>query len=152
MTLPLRLVLALLLALMLTVLPLPELLAGFRPPWLLLLILYVQFFLPSYFNVTVVVALGLCLDVLLSTALGEHAFALIITTWIAAGKSRRFCFFSMIQQMLLLSVFCLIYESALYLIDAFLGYSNTPWTIIEASFMGMLFWPWLRLSTYHESH
>ena len=57
MTLPLRLVLALLLALMLTVLPLPELLAGFRPPWLLLLILYVQFFLPSYFNVTVVVVI-----------------------------------------------------------------------------------------------
>lgn len=42
----LRLFAAVIIALALTILPLPEVLLGLRPPWVLILILYWQFFCP----------------------------------------------------------------------------------------------------------
>ncbi|MDA9272277.1 rod shape-determining protein MreD [bacterium] len=148
-TLNARLLLALLMVLVLTILPLPTFIANFRPPWVLLLVLYVQFFLPSYFRVTGVFFLGLCLDVLLSTVIGEHAFALLLTSWLAADKTRRFNFFSTIQQMLLLSLFCLVYQFMIYLLDASLGYNYGIISALEAALFGMLFWPWLKLLADH---
>lgn len=145
MTLNLRLFLALFMAFVLTILPLPEMVMGFRPPWILLFVLYVQFFLPSYFNVTLLLFLGLCIDVLLSTVIGEHAFALLLTTWLAAGKARRFSFFSLIQQMMLIAIFCLVYQLIIFFIDAFLGYHNGVWTLTGAVVLSMFFWPWLRV-------
>ena len=140
-----RLLFVLLAALVLTIIPLPDAIASFRPPWVLLIVLYVQLFLPQYFRVTLVFLLGLSLDVLLSTTLGEHAFALLLTSSLAAGRSRRFIFFSIVQQMLLLAVFCLVYQLVLYLIDASFGYNITLSGASVAAFIGVLFWPWLRL-------
>ena len=136
---------ALFIAFVLTILPLPEMMVGFRPPWVLILVLYVQFFLPNYFNIFLLFFLGLCLDVLLSTVIGEHVFALVLTTWFVAGKVRRFYLFSMGQQMVLVALFCLVYQSILFLIDAFLGYNNGPWLIVGTALFSMLFWPWVRV-------
>ena len=144
MTINLRLFFALLVVFVLTILPLPGVLVGFRPPWVLLFILYIQFFLPNYFNLTLLFMLGLCLDVLLSTVIGEHAFALLLTTWFAAGKARRFNFFSMVKQMLLIGVFCLIYQTIIFFVEAFLGYNNGPWMIVGSALLSLLFWPWVR--------
>lgn len=144
-TLNIRLFLALFISFVLTILPLPEMVIGFRPPWILLFVLYVQFFLPHYFNVTLLLFIGLCIDVLLSTVIGEHAFALLLTTWLAAGKARRFGFFSLIQQMMLIALLCLVYQLIIFFIDAFLGYHNGVWTFSGAVVLSMLFWPWLRV-------
>ena len=85
-------------ALILSILPMPELISAFRPPWVLLLVLYIEYFLPGNFKLTTLLIVGLLLDVLLSTVIGEHSFALLLVTWIASSKSRRFQFFSMMQQ------------------------------------------------------
>lgn len=143
MTLNLRLMFALLVAFVLTILPLPVMMMGFRPPWILILVLYVQFFLPNYFNITLLLFLGLCLDVLLSTVIGEHAFALILTTWFASGKARRFNFFSMVQQMMVVALCCLVYQLIIFLIDAFLGYNTGLWMVIGTALLSMFFWPWV---------
>ena len=149
MTLTIRLFFALFLAFVLTILPLPEMIMAFRPPWILLFVLYIQCLLPNYFNVTLVFLLGLCLDVLLSTIIGEHAFALIVTTWFAAGKARRFRFFAMVQQMLLVGLFSGVYQLIVYLIEAFVGYHNAPWMIVGPAVLSMFFWPWIRLLLTH---
>jgi rod shape-determining protein MreD len=149
MTLNIRLFFALFLSFVLTILPLPEMIMAFRPPWVLLFVLYIQFFLPNYFNITLLFLLGLCLDVLLSTVIGEHAFALVVTTWFAAGKARRFSFFAMIQQMLLVALFSCIYELIVYLIEAFVGYHNAPWIIVGPAVLSMFFWPWVRILLAH---
>lgn len=140
-----RVLLALLLALALTILPLPVNITNFRPPWVLLVVLYIQFFLPNYFRVIWVFFLGLCLDVLLSTVIGEHAFVLLLTSWFATSKTRRFSFFSTIQQMILLAFFCLLYEFMIYLFDASIGYNNGLMNALGATLFGVLIWPWLRL-------
>lgn len=85
-----RIFLTLLSTLILTIIPMPELLLGIRPPWVLLFVLYIQFFLPGYFNLISLFLLGLCMDVLLATTIGEHAFTLMLTTWVSSGKSSAF--------------------------------------------------------------
>lgn len=144
MSLNLRLALVFFMAFILTIIPLPMFIAGIRPPWILLVVLYVQFFFPRYFSVALLFFMGLCLDVLLATVIGEHAFALLMTTWLASGKVRRFGFFSIIQQMVLVAIFCLVYQLIIYFIDAFLGYNNRPWMVIGTALLSTLFWPWLQ--------
>lgn len=145
MTLYIRLFIAILGALSLTILPLPSVLVDIRPPWILLFILYVQFYLPDYFNVIFVLLIGLLLDTLLSTVIGEHAFALLFASWLANNKARRFCFFSIIQQMALIGFTVFIYQSLLFLIDAFLGFHITIMSIMGGVAISILLWPWLRL-------
>ncbi|KTD20405.1 rod shape determining protein MreD [Legionella lansingensis] len=141
----LRLFIAVILALALTILPLPELLVGLRPPWVLMLVLYLQFFLPNYFNIPLLIIIGLLLDVLLSTVLGEHVFALSLVTWIASNKARRFNFFSMWQQMALIGFFCFLYQLLIFVIESFLGYHVSFMMLVGSAFVSMILWPWVRL-------
>jgi len=142
-----RLLLTLLVVLALSILPLPGLISGFRPPWVLLFVLYIQFYMPNYFKLSFLFLIGLCLDVLLSTIIGEHALALLLTTWLATSKSRRFNFFPIGQQMLLILMFCLIYQFIIFLVDAFLGYYYPPLMVICSAMMSMILWPWVKLLT-----
>lgn len=145
MTLNIRLCVAFIIAFVLTIMPLPYLIMGIRPLWILLLVLYIQFYLPNYFNMMALLILGSCIDVLLSTVIGEHVFALVLTTWFAAGKVRRIGFFSIVQQLMLLMVLCVIYQFIIFLIEAFCGYYNNLWTMAGAALFSMMLWPWMRI-------
>lgn len=141
----LRLVLAFLLVLALTILPMPEFMSGIRPPWVLMLVLYLQFYLPDYFDVWVLFIVGLILDVLLSTVLGEHAFALCMVAWLASNKARRFYFFSIGQQMALIGLLCFVYQLIMMLIDAFISFHTSWLGLIGSTLLSVLMWPWVRL-------
>ncbi|WP_133131305.1 rod shape-determining protein MreD [Legionella yabuuchiae] len=140
-----RLIWTFFIVLALSILPLPGWLNVFRPPWVLLLVLYIQFCLPAYFNIPVIFILGLCLDVLLGSVIGEHIFALSLTTWLASGFSRRFIFFPIGQQMLFIMIVAMIYQTTLVLTAAFLGYAYFPLTIVCSSLLSLILWPWLRV-------
>lgn len=140
-----RLFLAAILALALTILPLPELLSGLRPSWVLILILYLQFFIPESFNLVFLIIIGMALDVLLSTVLGEHVFALSVVAWIASSKTRRFRLFNMSQQMALIGFFCLLYQMLILMIDASLGYHYSFLMSLGSTLITILLWPWVRL-------
>ena len=143
--LEIRLVLFFLLALIITIVPLPYGLTGFRPPWVLLLLLYVQFFLPNYANVTATVLLGLCLDVLLATLLGEHIFALVMTTWLASTRARRFHMFVLPQQIAVITLLCFVYQFTLYLIDSYQDFNNTIVMVLGTTLLSLMIWPWLNV-------
>lgn len=140
-----RLVFGFLMALTLSIVPLPALVSDFRPPWVLLLILYIEYFIPVNFNQITLLVVGFSLDVLLATVIGEHSFALLFVTWIASSKSRRFQFFSMMQQIVLIGFFCLLYQTIIAAISALLGFNYSILTPIISSLLGMFAWPWIRL-------
>ncbi len=144
-TLTLRFLFTVTLTLILTIIPLPEAIRVFRPSWVLLFVLYIQFFMPNYFRITWVFLIGLSLDVLLSSVIGEHGFALLLTSWLAASKMRRFHFFSIAQQMALIAFFSLIYQFVIVLIDSSLGFSASFLYASIGSIITMMFWPWLKL-------
>jgi rod shape-determining protein MreD len=144
-TLNIRLLLACLTALVLSIIPIPNFLSNFRPSWILLLALYCQFYLPNFFSLVAVVFLGACLDVLLSTTLGMHSLALVITTWIASSRVQRFHIFPLSQQMVLLALLCLIYQVVLYLVESHQGFHATLLNMLGGMIMSLLAWPWVQL-------
>jgi len=144
-TLRLRLTLGFVAALSLSILPLPSFISACRPPWILLLALYSEYYLPGNCKYITFLFLGLILDVLLSTVIGEHAFALLLVMWIASSRSRRFQFFSMVQQICLVGFFCLMYNLVICLINALLGYNYNLFAPFVSAILGMFFWPWIRL-------
>lgn len=145
MTINARLFIALIIALALSILPLPGLIVGMRPPWVLLLVLYVQLYMPERFSVLQLIILGLILDSLLATILGEHTFALSTVSWLASTKARRFRFFSISQQMALMGVAVLIYQLCIYIIDSVLGNFASILDVLGSTIISILIWPWIRL-------
>lgn len=141
----LKLLIAFVAALIMSILPLPQLLSAFRPPWVLLLVLYIEYFIPGKFHITTLLLVGLVLDVLFSTVIGEHSFALLLVTWIASTRSRRFQFFSMMQQIVLIGIFCFIYQSTISFIDALLSFNHSLLMPIASATLSMFVWPWIRL-------
>lgn len=127
----------------LSIIPLPAYLSAMRPAWVLLLVLYLQAYFPSYFHVLGVMLLGFCLDALLSTPMGEHAFALIITTWLMVGRTRRFPFFSIMEQMLLIGLAACGYQLILYIVDASFGHNSSLYQVFGVTLTSMLCWPWI---------
>lgn len=144
-TLNTKLVLTLLMIFVLTILPLPYSINVLRPAWILLLVLYVQCCLPMYFRVSLVFLLGLILDVLSASIMGQHAFALVLASWLANVRSSSFAHYSILQQMSIVLLFCLVYQLSIYIIDAFLGISSNIFYSIATAFTSVLVWPWLRL-------
>jgi rod shape-determining protein MreD len=139
-----RFILMIFITLVLTIVPLPMVISAFRPPWVLLFILYIQFYMPIHFSVASVLILGLFLDVMLSAHIGVHAFALLLSTWFASGKTQRFHFFSMAQQMMLVGVFCFINQLIIMLIDAPLGLSHGIIVAGLTAVISIMVWPWIK--------
>lgn len=132
-------------ALALSILPMPEFLSAFRPPWVLLLILYIEYFIPGTFSIITLVLIGLFLDVLLATIIGEHSLALLFVFWLASIRSRRFRFFSMFQQIILIGIFCFLYQLIISTTDAFLSFNYSLVTPFASALLSMFLWPWIRL-------
>lgn len=90
--------LALIVALMLSVYPLPLEWRWWRPEFVLLVVLYWAFTLPDHTSLTLVFALGLIQDLLAGTPLGQHALGLIVVTYIALQSYRRVANYALWQQ------------------------------------------------------
>lgn len=141
----LRLCLAFILSLILTIFPLPAFLMEIRPPWVLLLFLYISFYKSEFFSPGMVVIIGLMLDVLLSTVLGEHAFALLLLTWFANNRKRRFSHFPLGHQIILIGILVLVYQITLFFIDSSPDITaNYPFLFLNPV-LAMLLWPWIKL-------
>lgn len=137
--------LGLLMTLGLAIIPLPDIIHSFRPCWTLLFILYIQFYLPQQFRIIVVLIFGLCLDVLMSSVLGEHGLALLLAIGLASTKARRFTFFTLGQQTLFVGCLCFLYQLTFFAIDGLLAYHVQFSMMLASTFVSMLMWPWLRV-------
>lgn len=136
-----RLAISIVSVLILSIVPIPNTIAEFRPTWVLLLMFYLQFIRTEYFSVVLVFLIGLCLDVLLSTVLGEHAFALLLTAWIASDKARRFKFFQIGHQLILILFFSIVYQLLIFGMEIILGYDYLFKTSLSIALVNVMIWP-----------
>ena len=74
----LALLLSLIAGLLLSVLPLPEQLAAWRPEWVTLLLIFWVMHAPNWVGVWIALFVGILLDILLATPVGLHASSLVI--------------------------------------------------------------------------
>lgn len=135
--------LSIIIALMLTILPLPLWAAWFRPEWLVLVAIYWSIALPHRFNIGVAWLLGLLLDALSGTILGEHAFALMLVTYIAIKLHKRIRAANMLQQSLTLGLLVALFQAIIFAIQMVIGQVPSSPLYWLPTVTSMLFWPWV---------
>ena len=74
-------------ALMLTMMPLPDSISAFRPDWVALIIIFWAMSVPRSYSVGAAFIAGIFVDVAQGTLLGQYALALVAITYITV-KSR----------------------------------------------------------------
>ena len=137
-------IISFLVALLLSILPLPVWLTLIQPRWVVLVVIYWIIALPHRFSLGVAWILGILLDVLYGTVLGEHALALSVVAFIAQRLHRQIRMFPAMQQAFSIFLLIIVYEGLLLWIQGMLGQlgSNARW-FWASGLTSMLFWPWV---------
>lgn len=132
-----------LLALLLSILPLPTWLKFIWPAWLPLILIYWVIALPHRISLGIAWLLGLLLDSLYGSLLGEHAMALAIITYIADHFHRQIRMFPVLQQAVSIFFLILAYQTLLVWMQGMLGLFENFYLFWLSALTSMLLWPWL---------
>lgn len=130
-------------AMVLTIWPLPDWAEPFRPEWMALTVIYWCMALPRRFNVGISWGLGIVLDVLRGTLFGAHALALTLLSFALMKWHLQVRNFPVGQQSLAIGALLFLYEFALFWINGIVG---TPvallWQLAPLP-LSILLWPWI---------
>jgi rod shape-determining protein MreD len=133
---------SLLVAIILAMLPLPDWMIWLRPAWVLMVLIFWAMVAPDLVSVGTAWLVGVILDLLNGTLLGEHALGLTAIVYMVSYLSIRLRMSPLLQQGITVFFFTLIYLFILYCIQGFIGElpsSHLYWLPAVAS---MVLWPW----------
>ncbi len=135
----------LLIAMVLTIMPLPELIQPLRPYWVALVLIFWCLETQGIISLGAAFLLGLGLDLLTGSLLGMHALGLVIMTYLVTRFRPRLRFFPPWQQAL--SVLALLINDQIIVvwIVTLRGDSLPTLSYWLAPVVGMVLWPWLFL-------
>lgn len=114
-------ILSLLLALVLSVLPLPQVVEAFRPDWVAIVLLYWSLIAPDRFGLITALVMGLVLDTLTGSLLGQHSLALLVIVYLSQRFHLRIRVFPASQLALTVVGLLALYEFVLFWIDGIAG-------------------------------
>jgi len=134
-------VVALLLAVALEVMPLPETLQALRPPLPTMVLVYWAMMWPERFGLLTAFVLGLSLDILHGQLLGENAFALCVVTYMTLRFHLQIRIFPLWQ--LTMTVFALLTLNAFLqvLVEGIAGLGTLRLQQWPRIIGGTLLWP-----------
>ncbi|MEM9531389.1 MAG: rod shape-determining protein MreD [Pseudomonadota bacterium] len=142
---PAIVVVSFLIAMALTVMPLPDSLTWFRPYWVGLVVIYWTIESTQVMNLGRAFAVGLLLDLLTGTMAGLHALSLVVIVYIVQRFRLRIRFFPLWQQALAVGAI-LLNDRVIYAwIQSLSGSGFTGGEILLAPPVGVLVWPWMFL-------
>jgi rod shape-determining protein MreD len=130
-------------ALMLTLLPMPGWSIWLRPAWVLMALTYWNMTLPHRVNVGTAWFVGIVLDVLNGTPMGEHALALTMVSYVVIRMHSRLRMFPLLQQSLAIFLLVMMYQSIIFCIQGFVGELPRGWLYWSSAVTSMLLWPWV---------
>ena len=130
-------------ALCLTLLPMPTWALWARPAWVLLIIMFWTLRVPYEVNVGYAFFAGLSLDILTGTMLGLHALAMTIVIYLVYRSHSRINMYPLLQQILSIFIFVLMYQIIIYGIQGFIGEEPLSRYYWLSSVTSMMLWPWL---------
>ncbi len=132
-------------ALLLTILPLPEWMVKFRPEWVALILIYWCMALPQRVGIISGLVLGLLLDTLQGAVLGQHALALVVTAYLTNRVHQQVRVYPMWQQALSVMGLLLLYQLLLLWVNGITGTKSQLWLYWLPTLSSTLLWPWLYL-------
>ena len=135
--------LSLVVALILTILPLPDWAQIYRPNWVALALIYWSMALPKRVGLWFAFLTGLILDTSQGTLLGQHTLALVVVIFINMNFYQRIRVLALAQQSLYVFVLLLINQFIVAWVEGIMGRPTPILTFFGAPFIGMLIWPWV---------
>jgi rod shape-determining protein MreD len=108
-------------ALVLSVLPLPQVVAPFRPDWVAVVLLYSSLITPRRYGLLTALWMGLALDTLSGALLGQHALALLLIVYLSQHFHLRIRVFPVSQLVLTVLVLLALYQFVLFWVDGVAG-------------------------------
>ncbi len=130
-------------ALVLTVLPLPGIGQWLQPYWVALVLIYWCIESPEQVDLGVAFVLGMLVDLLTGSLLGQHALGLVVIAYIVRQFRLRVRFFPLWQQALAVLAI-LLNDRLIYVwIQALTGHGTPDWRIALAPLTATLLWPFL---------
>ena len=133
------------LAFALTLMPLPVALEPMRPYWVALVLIYWNIEAGSLRHLGQAFAIGLTLDLMTGTLLGQHALGLVILVFLLERFRARIRFFPPWQQAAAILALLLNERVIQLWIIMLMDNAWPPWTWWLAPLFGVLCWPWLFL-------
>ncbi|WP_275097705.1 rod shape-determining protein MreD [Sedimenticola hydrogenitrophicus] len=130
-------------ALLLAILPLPDWAQMLRPQWYTLVLIYWTMALPLRVGVGVGWLLGIVVDVLSGTLLGQHALSLGLIAYITFEMHLRIRLFPLWQQSLTILVLLLLEKLLSLWVMGAVGQPTPPLSYWAPPLVGMLLWPWV---------
>ncbi len=135
---------SLLIAMVMSLFPMPDSWQAWRPSWLMLVLSYWVIALPERVGLLWAFICGLLMDALLNTSLGLHGFALAITTFILQILYKRIRLFPHWKQGLSIAVISSVYIAITFWLVKLTGKSqdSIAW---QAILINGVLWPWIYL-------
>ncbi|MBD3671255.1 MAG: rod shape-determining protein MreD [Gammaproteobacteria bacterium] len=133
--------LSFILALVLTIMPLPELIEPFRPAWVPMVLIYWSMALPNRIGVALGWLVGLFLDVATGALLGQNALALALLAFLTLQLHQRIRVYPLGQQALSVLMLIALYQILVVWVRGIIGHPPESWLYWMQSLTSMLFWP-----------
>ncbi|MEW7979711.1 MAG: rod shape-determining protein MreD [gamma proteobacterium symbiont of Phacoides pectinatus] len=133
----------LLIALLLTVFPMPEWARPLRPQWYTLALIYWVMALPQRMGVLSGWLLGLVVDVLTGTLLGQHALSLALIAFLTHQTHLRMRLVPLWQQSLSVLGLLLLEKLFSFWVMGAVAAPTPPLAYWTPPLVGMFLWPWI---------
>jgi len=132
-----------LVALVLSILPWPVWTEQFRPDWVALVLIYWCIALPTRVGVGTAWSVGLMLDVLYGSMLGENALAKSLIAFLAVRFHLQLRMFPRWQQAAVVLLLVIVNNLLVLWVKHLAGQAPSTWSYLTPSIVSMLLWPWL---------
>jgi len=132
-----------LIALLLSILPLPEWAQWLAPHWMLLVLIYWILALPHRVNLSYAFIAGIFMDLLNGTLFGEHALAFLIVAYMTLRLHKQIRVFPMTQQAITIFIMLLFYQAVLFWVQGIIGNPIGSLWIWFTCLSSVLLWPWV---------
>lgn len=132
-----------LLAIVLTALPIPSWAMVWRPAWVALVLIYWCMAVPGRCGVATGWMVGLILDALLGTLMGQHALALSVVAFLTLRVHRQVRVMPVWQQTASVFVLILLYRVIVLWVNGIQGLPVRDAAYWAPALSSMLLWPWV---------
>ncbi len=130
-------------ALMLTMMPLPDSVSAFRPDWVALIMIFWAMNIPRSYSVGAAWIVGIFVDVTQGTLLGQYALALCAITYITVKFHLLMRVFPLLQLTATIFALLALYQFLLFWINGVAGVNAPAVSYWGPVLTGSLIWPLL---------
>ena len=134
---------SLLVAVLLTAVPMPDWAAVWRPSWVALVLIYWCMAVPRSCGVVVGWSVGVLLDVMLGSLLGQHALGLTVVAFLAIKLHQQVRVMPLWQQAVTVFALVFLHRALMLWINGIQGMPVMDYAYWASPLISMVLWPWI---------